>query len=101
MQERKANRIITKMMVGLLLGCLSWVAMVINAAHHMRVLSLDHYRMAFGPLDLGAFSKHAMTNGDTSISLRLTGGLLAYIVAWILVGLAWAFIEKWWNRDQP
>lgn len=93
MIKSKDSSPLTSACVALLLGCLSWIMLLIQAARYLRLSSLKHYEIALGPFHLGTLAKHISESGFT-VSIHLSKGMLLYLVCWGICGYAWGYISQ-------
>lgn len=93
MIEPKKYSPITSICIALLLGCLSWIILLIQAAKYLRLNSLKQYDIILGPFHLGTLAKQATTSGFT-VSIQLSKGMVLYLVCWGICGYAWARVAQ-------
>lgn len=92
MIERKTSPL-TGACVALLIGCLSWIMLLIQAARYLRSSSLQQYEMTLGPLHLGSLTKHMTASGFT-VSIHVSKGMLLYLLCWGICGYAWVYVSR-------
>jgi hypothetical protein len=93
MIESKKSSALTSTCVALLLGCLSWIMLLIQAARYIRLSSLKQYELSLGPFHLGTLAKRATESGFT-VSIQLSRGMLLYLVCWGICGYTWGYISR-------
>jgi hypothetical protein len=94
------RRILLYLNISLLLGVLSWVALLIQAARHLKDLPapVDH-AITVGPLILGHLGKREVADGF-SATISLGAGLAWYMLAWIIFGCLVAYGLEAYDRRQ-
>ena len=93
MIERKKYSPLTSICVALLLGCLSWIMLLIQTARYLRLSSLKQHEIVLGPFHLGTLAKHATDAGFT-VSIQLSKGMLFYLLCWGICGYVWACVVQ-------